>query len=131
MGISILARALPAAYGKALQNARKGGIDAATAGADGVASSAGGMFAKNRIKRDEAMMVLNLVEDKGGKVVEAEIVQKQFDKYFAANSVEQGGSFYLQSKIYRAKELLDEYIKEKRLEEKEANEKQQTTQEKQ
>lgn len=27
-----------------------------------------------------------------------------------------GGSFYLQSKVYRAKELLDEFQKEKRME---------------
>jgi len=27
-----------------------------------------------------------------------------------------GGSFYLQSKIYRAKELLDDYVKEKNAE---------------
>ena len=26
--------------------------------------------------------------------------------------MEKGGSFYLQSKVYRAKEMLDEYIKE-------------------
>ena len=41
---------------------------------------------------------------------------KQYDKYFQANAVEKGGSFYLQSKIYRAKEMLDEYIKEKEME---------------
>ena len=37
-------------------------------------------------------------------------IEQQFDKYFAANAVKNGGgSFYLQSKVYRAKELLDEY----------------------
>jgi mitochondrial import inner membrane translocase subunit TIM16 len=41
---------------------------------------------------------------------------KQFQKYFEANSVEKGGSFYVQSKIYRAKEMLDQYIKEKQKE---------------
>ena len=35
----------------------------------------------------------------------------------AANDVKKGGSFYLQSKVYRAKELLDEFQKEKRAEE--------------
>lgn len=43
---------------------------------------------------------------------------QQYEKYFAANAVENGGSFYLQSKVYRAKEQLDEFIKEKRMEEK-------------
>jgi hypothetical protein len=37
--------------------------------------------------------------------------------------VEKGGSFYVQSKIYRAKEMLDQYIKEKKLEDKDAREK--------
>ena len=52
-------------------------------------------------------------------------LHQQFDKYFAANAIEKGGSFYLQSKIYRAKELLDEYEKDK------ANEKQQKQQQSQ
>jgi import inner membrane translocase subunit TIM16 len=38
---------------------------------------------------------------------------QQYERYFAANAVEKGGSFYLQSKIYRAKEQLDEFIQEK------------------
>jgi import inner membrane translocase subunit TIM16 len=49
--------------------------------------------------------------------------KQQFEKYFAANSVEKGGSFYVQSKIYRAKEMLDQYIKEKKLEDKDARDK--------
>ena len=32
---------------------------------------------------------------------------QQYEKYFAANDPKTGGSFYLQSKIFRAKELLD------------------------
>lgn len=110
MGISILARALPAAYGAALRNAQKGGIDAKSA-------EKVGMFLKNTMKRDEALSVLNLQDVKGE--VDLEMVQKQFDKYFAANAVEKGGSFYLQSKIYRAKEMLDAYIQEKKAEEEE------------
>ena len=42
---------------------------------------------------------------------------QQYEKYFAANDVSKGGSFYLQSKIHRAKEQLDEFLKEKRAEE--------------
>jgi import inner membrane translocase subunit TIM16 len=42
--------------------------------------------------------------------------KKQYDKYFLSNAVEKGGSFYLQSKIYRAKEQLDEFIREKKKE---------------
>jgi len=117
VGISILARALPAAYGKALQNARKSGIDAAAAGAaPGEGGVAAGLFTKKRIRKDEALAVLNLQDLKEGEV-DLEVVQKQYDRYFEANAVDKGGSFYLQSKIYRAKEMLDEFIKEKRDEE--------------
>ena len=49
-------------------------------------------------------------------------MMQQYEKYFVANAVENGGSFYLQSKIYRAKEELDEFIKEKRMEESKAKE---------
>lgn len=45
---------------------------------------------------------------------------QQYEKYLSANAVENGGSFYLQSKVYRAKEQLDEFMKEKRMEEKQA-----------
>ena len=41
------------------------------------------------------------------------LIAQQFDKYFAANAVERGGSFYLQSKVYRAKQLMDEYLADK------------------
>uniref|UniRef100_A0A7S4AFP0 Mitochondrial import inner membrane translocase subunit TIM16 n=1 Tax=Pseudo-nitzschia australis TaxID=44445 RepID=A0A7S4AFP0_9STRA len=33
-------------------------------------------------------------------------LQQQFERYFEANDVSKGGSFYLQSKIFRANELL-------------------------
>lgn len=51
--VAVLARALPAAYAQALQNARKAGVDAAEASAP--------VFGK-RITRSEALQVLNLTE---------------------------------------------------------------------
>jgi len=108
-GIAVLARALPAAYAQALQNAKKTGADKA---AHEAAKKGASFLGKARIQKDEALMVLNLTE----KEATAEAVQTQYDRYFAANAVEKGGSFYLQSKIYRAKELLDEYVKEKNAE---------------
>ncbi len=55
MGVTILIRAIPAAYGAALQNARKSGVDAAAASA-----KTGGVFGGRKMALDEAMMVLNL-----------------------------------------------------------------------
>ena len=108
-GVAVLARAIPAAYGAALQNARKSGADKA---AEEAARKGASFLGKARISKDEALMVLNLSEGEAT----AEAIQKQYDRYFEANKVEKGGSFYLQSKIYRAKELLDEYVKEKNAE---------------
>jgi len=51
--VAVLARAIPAAYGQALNNARKAGVDATEAAAP--------VFGK-RISRSEALMVLNLTE---------------------------------------------------------------------
>jgi hypothetical protein len=52
--VAVLARALPAAYGQALANARKNGVNAAEAAAP--------VFGK-RISRSEALQVLNLTEE--------------------------------------------------------------------
>ena len=54
------------------------------------------------------MEVLNLTEAQASR----EAVAKQYEKYFAANDMSKGGSFYLQSKVYRAKEALDLDFKE-------------------
>lgn len=109
LGVSILARALPAAYGAALANARKSGADKAASEA---ARQGASFLGKARISKEEALQVLNLSEGEAT----AEAVQRQYERYFEANRVEKGGSFYLQSKVYRAKELLDEYVKEKNAE---------------
>mmetsp|Transcript_3647 Transcript_3647/g.6085 ORF Transcript_3647/g.6085 Transcript_3647/m.6085 type:complete len:146 (-) Transcript_3647:786-1223(-) len=108
-GVAVLARAIPAAYGAALANARKSGADKA---AEEAARKGASFLGKARISKDEALHVLNLTEGEAT----AEAIQKQYDRYFEANKVEKGGSFYLQSKVYRAKELLDEYVKEKNAE---------------
>mmetsp|Transcript_5241 Transcript_5241/g.8239 ORF Transcript_5241/g.8239 Transcript_5241/m.8239 type:complete len:142 (+) Transcript_5241:148-573(+) len=122
-GVAVLARALPAAYAAALQNARKSGADKAA----GEAARKGASFlGKARMAKDEALMILNVTEQEAT----AEAIQKQYERYFEANKVEKGGSFYLQSKIYRAKELLDDYVKEKNAEQMEDEKPQNQQQEK-
>lgn len=118
--VAVLARALPAAYAQALQNARKSGADAAV-----------NQVLRRTMTKSEALQVLNLAE--GEATVEAiqqvselgdwqtqlsswpplsPVLAQQYDRYMAANDVSKGGSFYLQSKVYRAKEMLDQYQKE-------------------
>ena len=66
--VAVLARALPAAYAQALQNARKAGGAAA---ADAAASAP--IFGKKVMSQQEALQILNLAEQ---KVLTPESVQK-------------------------------------------------------
>lgn len=43
--------------------------------------------------------------------LDPELVKKNFDHLFSVNEKTKGGSFYLQSKVYRAKERLDQELK--------------------
>lgn len=52
--VAVLARALPAAYAQALQNARKTGQDAATASTS---------LLRKQLSRTEALQILNLSEE--------------------------------------------------------------------
>lgn len=110
--IATIARALPSAYQQALANARKAGLDREAAAAAGSAArGVGGVLQRQRVDKSEALQILNLAEEEAT----VESIQRQFDKYMAANDISKGGgSFYLQSKVFRAKEMLDEYIEEKR-----------------
>lgn len=63
--VAVLARALPAAYAQALQNAKKAGVDAAPA--------AGSMLRKT-VSRSEALQILNLTEKQA--VASPEVIQK-------------------------------------------------------
>lgn len=54
---------------------------------------------------DEAQQILNVSS------LDKEAVQKSYDHLFAVNDKAKGGSFYLQSKVFRAKERLDQELK--------------------
>ncbi|KRZ19267.1 Mitochondrial import inner membrane translocase subunit tim16-B [Trichinella zimbabwensis] len=64
-------------------------------------------FVKNY---QEARQILNVSE----KLDEAEI-EKRYNHLFSMNDKAKGGSFYLQSKVVRAKERLEAEIKNRRL----------------
>jgi import inner membrane translocase subunit TIM16 len=69
--VAVLARAIPAAYAQALQNARKSGVSATEAAAP--------VFGK-RISRSEALQILNITEK---EAVSPEAIQKVsiFEKF--------------------------------------------------
>jgi import inner membrane translocase subunit TIM16 len=97
-GVSVFSRAFLSAYQQAVQNAKKGGS----------AASAASAIMKNTMSKSQALSILNITE----KEATPEIVKKQYDRYFNSNAVEKGGSFYIQSKVYRANELMQAHFKE-------------------
>eukprot|EP01035_Chromulina_nebulosa_P020940 gene20940-27141_t len=78
------------AYKQALNNAK-------TNGSGGTVNHSITSFRK-KMKPDEAMKILNIEK------LNKDILEQQYKKFFESNDPKKGGSFYLQSKIYRAKE---------------------------
>ncbi|ETV75467.1 hypothetical protein H257_10304 [Aphanomyces astaci] len=91
-GAGVVSKAFVQAYQQAVVNAKHGKTVQTAA-----------VTLKNKMQKDQALDVLNLQ----GTPTIAEI-EKQFERHFKANepSKDGGGSYYLQSKIYRAKEAL-------------------------
>lgn len=60
---------------------------------------------------EEAKQILNITDEDflGSKVSEGSL-QKNYDHLFAVNDRSKDGSFYLQSKVFRAKERIDQEI---------------------
>lgn len=63
--------------------------------------------ASTGVTLEEAMQILNI--DK----LDPEKIQKNYEHLFSVNDKAKGGSFYLQSKIVRAKERIDAEFKQK------------------
>ncbi|ODV93945.1 hypothetical protein PACTADRAFT_72055 [Pachysolen tannophilus NRRL Y-2460] len=89
-GAKVFGRAFTEAYRQAAATTTKASASQATKVAD------------NQITLDEASKILD-VDTKG---LSRDIVDKKYDYLFNINSKENGGSFYLQSKVYRAAERL-------------------------
>lgn len=72
----------------------------------------------------EAVNILNVKPPKGGQA-DMEEVMDRFKRLFDANDPKKGGSFYLQSKILRARERIEAEVRpmqEKMAQEKEVKE---------
>jgi import inner membrane translocase subunit TIM16 len=61
------------------------------------------------ITLEEAQQILNINNNN----LDPEEITKNYEHLFAVNDKSKGGSFYLQSKVFRAKERLDEELKAK------------------
>ena len=97
-----LAVSLSAAVGRAFVVAFMQQRAQMKAGKGGAAQAAKTVMTKDAMTRAQALEILNVDES-----ATKEEIQSNYEKYFAANDPAKGGSFYLQSKIYRAKEFLD------------------------
>lgn len=93
----VMSESFSAAYRLALQNTRAGGGPAV------VKPSAG-----YKMKADEALRILNIEKSN----LNRRVLNEQYNKFFELNDPDKGGSFYLRSKIYRAKEALDRELDE-------------------
>eukprot|EP00752_Nemacystus_decipiens_P005409 g4904.t1 len=91
----IVSRAFVSAYSQAVHNARTGTLESAKA-----------MSRTSKLSTLEAMQILNLQKGE----MKPDLIKKRYDQYFEINDPDKGGSFYLQSKVFRAKEALEEQL---------------------
>ncbi|KAJ3102514.1 hypothetical protein HDU97_000473 [Phlyctochytrium planicorne] len=87
------------AYRQVAANAAKNAVAAGTGKGAAVSQKLG-------MTPDEAAQILNIKKD-----FKAEEMIKNFEHLFKQNDPANGGSFYLQSKVFRAKERLEAEMK--------------------
>jgi import inner membrane translocase subunit TIM16 len=71
----------------------------------------GRTVASSGLTLDEACKILNVPPPKGGQT-NMEIVMERFKRLYDANDPNKGGSFYLQSKVLRARERIELEVRE-------------------
>ncbi|KAF9436370.1 hypothetical protein BGZ76_004161 [Entomortierella beljakovae] len=107
MGTQVVGKAFMEAYRQAAANAAKNGGQHASKNASGGGSGSRGAAAdaitrKTGMTVDEAMNILNITKEADlAKIV------KNYEHLFKVNDKTVNGSFYLQSKVVRAKERLE------------------------
>ncbi|CAL9737609.1 mitochondrial import inner membrane translocase subunit TIM16 [Monosporozyma servazzii] len=111
-GAQVFGKAFSAAYKQAAaQSVKQGANEVNKRGRRSAKEEYGG------ITLDESCKILN-IESKKEDVFNIDNINKRFNYLFDVNNKEKGGSFYLQSKIYRAAERLKWEIKQRELQEK-------------
>ncbi|KAG0316810.1 mitochondrial import inner membrane translocase subunit TIM16 [Dissophora globulifera] len=104
MGTQVVGKAFMEAYRQAAANAAKnGGHQAAKNGGGGAkAAAADAVTRKTGMTVDEAMNILNITKE-----ADLAKITKNYQHLFKVNDKAVNGSFYLQSKVVRAKERLE------------------------
>ncbi|KAJ3215382.1 mitochondrial import inner membrane translocase subunit TIM16 [Clydaea vesicula] len=101
VGTQIFAKAFAESYQAAVANSAK---NAAQYAANKSADSA---TRKTGMTIDEAFQILNVQKTENPKDIDKDEIVKKYEILFKQNDPSTGGSFYLQSKIVRARERLE------------------------
>lgn len=91
-------------FGRAFAEAYKQA--SATGKYKAVKGNGGSSFSSSGLTLDEACKILNVKPPQGGET-NLEHMMERFKKLFDLNDPQKGGSFYLQSKILRARERIE------------------------
>ncbi len=75
------------------------------------APEAAANYASSGLTLGEACKILNVKPPQGGKA-NMEAVMERFKRLFDVNEPKNGGSFYLQSKVLRARERIEREVRE-------------------
>lgn len=103
-GARVFGRAFAEAYRHASASQKYQAAGGSSASGANTMSSAG-------LTLDEACKILNVSPPKGGQA-NMEQVTERFKRLFDLNDPKKGGSFYLQSKVLRARERIDLEVRE-------------------
>ncbi|KAK0709884.1 mitochondrial import inner membrane translocase subunit tim16 [Lasiosphaeria miniovina] len=107
IGSRVLGRAFAEAYKQASASSQ---YQRAQAKNPNAVNSTGRANLNTGMTLDEACKILNVKPATDGKAADMEEVMERFKRLFDSNDPEKGGSFYLQSKILRARERLEAEI---------------------
>jgi len=110
VGTRVFGRAFAEAWRQAAassKHARETGSSSSGSGGAGMARN----LASSGLTLDEACRILNVKPPAGGKT-NMEAVTERFKTLFDKNDPGKGGSFYLQSKILRARERIEMEVRE-------------------
>lgn len=106
VGARVFGRAFAEAYRQASASSKYAQSSIGSSG-----NSTSKNFVSSGLTLDEACKILNVKPPQGGKANMEEIMER-FKRLFDVNDPTKGGSFYLQSKILRARERIELEMKE-------------------
>ncbi|KAF2233897.1 cochaperone Pam16 [Viridothelium virens] len=99
-------------FGRAFAEAwRQASASQRYAAASGSKPGGANTLASSGLTLDEACRILNVPPPKGGDANTQQVAER-FKRLFDQNDPKKGGSFYLQSKILRARERIDLEVRE-------------------